>query len=127
MLGVRRLVASRSFFTMANTSQSNVCGRRDHVYGNEEGHDIKNEVRKEKWIRKRNPRTGGENWRRQAGYEPDPLTHGTFAQMSDWSETDTGHLGAPTEKQKIEKVRMIELAQSIYDAAMLVEKAKAIK
>ena len=44
----------RSIFTLANntTRVSNLCGRKEHVYGNEEGHDVKNEFRKDKWIKK---------------------------------------------------------------------------
>ena len=44
----------RSFFTLANnhTRVSNLCGRKEHVYGVEEGHDVKNEVRKDRWIKK---------------------------------------------------------------------------
>jgi hypothetical protein len=37
-------------------------GRRDQLYGNEDGHDLKNEVRKEKWILKRCRKTLGGEW-----------------------------------------------------------------
>ena len=45
----------RSIFTLANNSTrvSNLCGRKaDNIYGVEEGHGFKNEVRKEKWIKR---------------------------------------------------------------------------
>ena len=40
----------------------NMSGRRDKLYGFEEGHSNKNEVRKETWIRKRYRKTMGQQW-----------------------------------------------------------------
>ena len=37
-------------------------GRREKLYGSEEGHHTKNEVRKEKWIRKRCRKLMGADW-----------------------------------------------------------------
>ena len=37
--------------------------KRHIIYGTEEGHDVKNEVRKERWIRKRQRRPLGGGWR----------------------------------------------------------------
>jgi len=45
----------RSIYTLANNSSrvSNLYGRKaDKIYGLEDGHGPKNEVRKEKWIKK---------------------------------------------------------------------------
>jgi hypothetical protein len=39
-----------------------MSGRREKLYGNEEGHHNKNEVRKEKWIRKTYRKSMGAQW-----------------------------------------------------------------
>ena len=39
-----------------------MSGRRDKLYGSEDGHDLKNEVRKEHWIKKRFRKTLGGEW-----------------------------------------------------------------
>jgi hypothetical protein len=39
-----------------------MSGRRDKLYGSEEGHGLKNEVKKEKWIKKRYRKTLGRQW-----------------------------------------------------------------
>ena len=39
-----------------------MSGRRDKLYGFEEGHHSKNEVRKENWIKKRYRRSMGAQW-----------------------------------------------------------------
>ena len=58
------------FTTYLNLKRGNGEARRNKfeyfrhsVYGTEEGHHIKNEVRKEKWIRKRMRRPLGGDWR----------------------------------------------------------------
>ena len=47
--------------------------------------------------------------------------------MNNWSEVETGFPGAPTQKQINERKVMIQLAQDIFDAAMLVKRAKNIQ
>jgi len=118
----------RSIFTLANntTRVSNLCGRKEHVYGNEEGHDVKNEFRKDKWIKKHRRTTAGEDWRLKNGYQKYPtcflLDNGT-----DWSDVDTELPGPPTDLQKIRKLKNQRLAQDVFDAYMLVQRAKDIK
>ena len=54
-MNIAAKIQIRSIFTLANNSTrvSNLCGRKaDHIYGVEEGHGFKNEVRKEKWIKR---------------------------------------------------------------------------
>ena len=58
------------------------------------------------------------------GYDTrNALSHGAFAMIPDWSD-ENGDAGAPTPLQ--EKIRNYELhlIQQIYDASMIVEKAK---
>ncbi len=102
-----------------------LCNRRDS-YGVEEGHGQKNEVRKEKWIRKRNRPTYGKQWRIQNNYELQPLVKGTLASQSEWTDVETGHPGPGTDEQRIRRARMTLLAAEIHQAAMLVQRAKSM-
>ena len=120
-------VQMRYVSTVANSFRiHNLSAKKDHNYGNEWGHDIKDEVRKEKWIRKRNRRTKGENYRVSNGFEKEPALIGHLKAMNNWSNAETGTPGAPLLSQTIDRQRMSELAQDIFDAAMLVEKAKLL-
>ena len=49
-------------------------GNRQRLYGEEEGHGPKNEVRKLKWQRKHLIRATGGRFRHQQGLPPDPFT-----------------------------------------------------
>lgn len=122
------MIWTRGFFTVANNNSFGriLASKNDKLYGQEPGHDLKNEVRKEKWIRKRMRRTMGAAWREQSGYERQPFISGTMSQLNDWTDVNTGMAGAPTLKQKAQRKRMVELAQDIYDAAKMVEKAKKL-
>ena len=54
-MNIAAKIQIRSIFTLANNSTrvSNLFGRKaDNIYGVEEGHGFKNEVRKEKWIKR---------------------------------------------------------------------------
>ena len=54
-MNIAAKIQIRSIFTLANNSTrvSNLCGRKaDKIYGVEEGHGVKNEVRGEKWIKR---------------------------------------------------------------------------
>lgn len=99
--------------------------KRDNIYGSEEGHaEQKNEVRKEKFWRKRNPKMKGFNWREQNNYDKQrALSHGTFALIPDWS-TETGEIGAPTPLQERIMEQNLQLINEIYEAAMIVKKAQ---
>ena len=109
---------------MANQGHiSNLNGRKDHNYGYEHGHSYKNEVRKESWIKKRYRAPKGYAWRKEHGYESNPMV-GVFRDMSDWSDVDSGHPGAPSKYQVHRRLIMIQLCQDVFDAAMLVERAK---
>ena len=98
---------------------------RDPKYGVEEGHGLKNEARKEKWIKKRQRPTAGQAWRKAQGLEP--LVLGTkIKAMPEWSDVETGFPGAPTPAQIHAKKVNLQLCQDIFDAAMLVKRAQNI-
>lgn len=115
----------RPFSTLVNGRVSNLCGR-DQKYGVEEGHDLKNEVRKEKWIKKRQRISKGADWRKAQGLE-DRVMNTTIKAMPEWSDAETGFPGAPTNKQIHAKKVNLQLCQDIFDAAMLVKRAQNIK
>ena len=111
--------------TATNSSKiSNLCKKSDHIYGNEFGHTIKNEFRKDKWVRKHYRRPKGEDWRVNNGFGKMPPLEGSLRTMSNWSDPESGTPGAPLPIQTIQRQRMTQLAQDIFDAAMLVERAK---
>ena len=119
------MIQIRCFSSAANSFRvPNLCGRKDHMYGNEYGHDIKNEFRKDKWIRKKYKSPKGEDWRVSNGFDKTPPLKGTLRAMSNWSDAESGINGAPLPTQTIQRQRMTQLAQDIFDAAMLVERAK---
>ena len=63
---VATLLRSRAAVTLPSCGFSVSCqapAKRHIIYGTEEGHDVKNEVRKERWIRKRQRRPLGGDWR----------------------------------------------------------------
>jgi len=95
---------------------------RDKLYGVEEGHaEQKNEVRKEKYWRKRNPAGKGFLWREREGYDrTDALCRGAFSLIPDWSEV-SGEPGAPTEFQERLVQQNVRLITDIYEAASLVK------
>ena len=116
----------RGINTMANSSGviCNLFGKRDAYYGTEYGHDKKNEVRNERWIRKTYRRSGGESWRESKGYDKVTPLLGSLRTMSNWSDVESGLPGTPLKVQAVQRQRMTQLAQDIYDAAMLVRRAK---
>ena len=63
-------------------------------YGHEEGHDRKNEVRKEWWIRKRTRRSLGGDFREMQGLTRNPNQGGPLLDIQDWSFMD-GREGVP--------------------------------
>ena len=99
---------------------------RDQKYGVEEGHDLKNEVRKEKWIKKKLRIGNGANWRKDQGLEP-VVMNTTIQAMPEWSDAESGFPGAPTPNQIRAKKVNLQLCQDIFDAAMLVKRAQNIK
>ena len=52
---------------------------------------------------------------------------GSLRTMSNWSDPESGTPGAPLPIQTIQRQRMTQLAQDIFDAAMLVKRAQSIK
>lgn len=88
---------------------------RHKDYGYEEGHDLKNEVRKEKWIRKRRgPAPTGRKWRLDNNLPPEPLMSQIIAIRPDWSFKDgtPGHLNsAQAESVHI----MADMCQEVQD------------
>ena len=116
----------RGINTMANNSGAicNLFGKRDAYYGTEYGHDTKSEVRNERWIRKTYRRSAGESWRESKGYDKVTPLLGSLRTMSNWSDVESGLPGTPLKIQAIQRQRMTQLAQDVYDAAMLVRRAK---
>ena len=111
--------------TATNSSKiSNLCKKSDHMYGNEFGHTIKNEFRKDRWIRQHYRAPKGEDWRVKNGFGKMTPLEGSLRTMSNWSDPESGTPGAPLPIQTIQRQRMTQLAQDIFDAAMLVERAK---
>ena len=111
--------------TATNSSKiSNLCKKSDHMYGNEFGHTIKNEFRKDRWIRQHYRAPKGEDWRVKNGFGKMTPLEGSLRTMSNWSDPESGTPGAPLPIQTIHRQRMTQLAQDIFDAAMLVERAK---
>ena len=64
-------------------------------YGSEEGFGRKNEVRKERWIRKRRRRSLGGDYREWRGLARNPNEAGPLVTMEDWSYAD-GRQGVPS-------------------------------
>jgi len=44
-----------------------------------------------------------------------------------WTDVDTELPGPPTDHQKVRQLKNLRLAQDIFDAAMLVQRAKDMK
>ena len=65
--------------------------------------------------------------REENHYEPSPLTTGSLSRLPDWSCAETGASGAPTALQALQRRQSVELAKSIYEAAILVHKANNMK
>jgi len=125
------LWTSRSLLNSASIKETNnnyvryMSAKRDKLYGVEEGHgEQKNEVRKEKFWRKRNPaRTGGQ-WREHNNYDKHAaLTHGALSMIPDWSD-ESGEIGAPTPLQEQIMEQNFRLINEVYEAAMIVKKAQ---
>lgn len=112
-------ISIRSFYTLPR-----LCSKRDSVYGVEEGHGARNEVRTEKWIRKQQMKnqTKGGDWRKERNFSPSIDSFTT--QLSNWSDADQGLPGPPSTIQKVRRINNLKLAQDIFDAAMLVQRAK---
>ena len=64
-------------------------------YGSEPGFDLKNEVRKERWILKNSPkRVCGGNWREDQGSDRHANRDGPLYELADYRYPD-GSLGVP--------------------------------
>ena len=85
---------------------------------------LQNEVRKEKYWRKRNPSMKGLHWRESQGYDKsDALCKGAFALIPDWSD-ESGDVGAPTILQQNIMHSNLRLVNEVYEAAAIVRKAQ---
>merc|ERR1711913_143850 len=86
------------------------------IYGTEEGHDVKNEVRKERWIRKRQRRPLGGEWRESQGLGRSGNEGGCpLTDLPDWSYAD-GRPGIPSFKQIKRMVEQRQYAVEIKEA-----------
>lgn len=128
-MNIAAKIQIRSIFTLANNSTrvSNLCGRKaDKIYGVEEGHGVKNEVRGEKWIKGHRIHRNGEDWRVGNGYSK--KQHLWMLETGHtWTDVDSELPGPPTDSQRIRQLKNLRLAQDIFDAAMLVQRAKDMK
>lgn len=98
------------------STTTSALGKREHTYGVEPGHGSKNEVRKEKWIRKHlGPAPTGRRWRLNSGLVPDPLQAHALATTPDWSFRDgtPGYLNA-SQAEAVDIMK--ELAVDVRDA-----------
>ena len=84
-------------------------------------------MRKEKWIKKRQRPSKGQEWRESQGLYKSVMQSPDIKAMNNWSDAETGFPGAPTQKQINERKVMIQLAQDIFDAAQLVKRAQNIE
>ena len=100
---------------------------RESKYGVEEGHGKKNEFRKEKWIKKRERKlqTRGGDWRKSSGYNKNQQEF--LLPLSNWSDVETQFPGAPSDLQKRHKIRELQLAQDVFDAYQLVQRAQNVQ
>jgi hypothetical protein len=104
-----------------HTSCTQLVSRRER-YGNEEGHDLKNEVRKEAWINKRRKKYTGQGWRRnEAELPPDPFLSYGLSSKPDWSFQD----GRPGyyNKQQLEAFEIMrQMCEDVQSALKYVNK-----
>jgi len=90
--------------------------KRFKKYGAEEGHDNKNEVRKERWIRKQMPnRTGGGDWREEHGLTRNSNNSGPLYDIPDYRFED-GSPGIPSMNQVKTRLQEKLYAQQIKEA-----------
>jgi len=95
-------------------------------YGSEEGHHTKNEVRKEKWIRKRQRRSLGGDYREYQGLPRSVISCGEpLVDGIDWSFAD-GRPGIPGQKQIKLIFNQKEYASEIKAALDLVNKFEQV-
>jgi len=93
-------------------------------FGYEKGHDLKNEVRKDKFWRKRNPpRKPWADHKQNLNLHPQVLSWGPVSQTPDWS-FESGDPGILNEKQARLRAENVRLAKEVHQAAMLVLKAR---
>jgi len=93
-------------------------------YGYEKGHDLGNEVRKDKFWRKRNPpRKPWSDYRDKNNLHPSVLAWGPNSQTPDWS-FESGEPGILNKKQAMLRADNIRLVKEVHQAALLVLKAK---
>lgn len=121
----RAVLNSASLENISNKYVRYMSGKRDKLYGVEEGHaEQKNEVRKEKYWRKRNPSRKGMYWREVNGYDKNNALHsGAFALIPDWTD-ENGEVGAPTPLQEKVAEQNLRLINQVYEAALIAKKAQ---
>ncbi len=91
--------------------------KRSILYGGEEGHDKKNEVRKLRWVRKHARRSTGEGWRtRSQGLPADPFKAYSLYTKPDWSFAEDGTPGYLSEAQRAAVMEMRDLCTDVEEA-----------
>ncbi|XP_023327638.1 39S ribosomal protein L52, mitochondrial [Eurytemora carolleeae] len=93
---------------------------RHIIYGVEEGHDTKNEVRKDRWIRKRKRKALGGVWREDQGLPSNIHSEGPLIDDMDWSFAD-GRPGVPSFPQIKRMYKQKQYATEIKAALDLVK------
>lgn len=121
----RAVLNNASLEKISNKCVRYMGSKRDKLYGVEEGHgEQKNEVRKEKYWRRRNPPRKGSLWREVNGYDKNNALHcGAFSLIPDWSD-ESGEIGAPTPMQEKIVAQNLRLINEVYEAAMIATKAQ---
>ncbi|CAB4069784.1 MRPL52 [Lepeophtheirus salmonis] len=102
---------------------------KQRLYGNEEGHDKKNEVRKEKWIRKHTMRKkmGGDYREMVLQYSRNPQESGNpIIDLPDWNHPD-GSVGVLSKGQQTRILEKKELIGDILESFNIVQEASKIK
>lgn len=103
--------------------QSRNVSNRERLYGHEEGHDIHNEVRKERWIRRRMRRTMGGEWRESRGWDATGRMNSPLELLPDWHYAD-GRPGALSEKQKRYIRVQRDMVQDVFTCLDMVKTGK---
>ena len=96
-------------------------GRKDKIYGYEDGHSSKNEVRKDKWMRKYRKKRTGIEWRIQQSLSPDPFRSHALSTSPDWKFKD-GRSGYLTQDQSDAVHMMRDMCQDVHEALKLVKR-----
>merc|ERR1712088_717735 len=98
--------------------------RKSRLYGFEEGHDLKNEVRKDKWIRKKKVRMVGATFRKNSDLPPNAFASFGLSRQPDWSFAD-GTPGYLSKDQREAVEVMEELNSQVHRALKFMNKTSS--